>query len=266
MIGTIKLGLLDFKRLPGKRIKIIFKSLDMGHRAWYTWIVRVRQLKHTSRILPMHLAPVARGEARSVPKRKILTSQDGRMVIMDWFGLPNKIDKSDADNIGTDTAALKEKTASAADTVRAYFYPALYNAKTVAAAKKAAWVELRAAYNLVQYTGKVTADERAETTKYNAFYKPLQRECKALAAMTFRDKPLVPAVDKLDVFRNAEFDGKLNFATVKDNLRTLTASRNKLAQNRIDQLVESERVESRQSESARIEQLVQARLAELTGK
>ena len=189
-----------------------------------------------------------------------------RINIMEWFGLPNKIDASDADNIGTDTAELKGKTNSAADTVRAYFYPALYNAKTVAAAKKAAWVELRAAYNLTQYTGKMTADERAETTKYNAFYKPLQRECKALATMTFRGKPLVPAVDKADIFRNAEFDGKLNFATVKDNLRTLTASRNKLAQNRIDQLVERERAEYKQSDSDRIEQLVQARLAEMAGK
>jgi len=181
---------------------------------------------------------------------------------MDWFGLPNKIDKSDADNIGVHTLELKEKTASAADTVRAYFYPALYSAKTVAAAKKAAWIELRAEYGLNQYTGKMTADERAETTKYNAFYKPLARECKALAAMTFRDKPLVPAVNKDDVFRNAEFDGKLNFATVKDNLRTLTASRNKLAQNRIDQIVSVERETSAQS----LEALVQKRLAELTGK
>lgn len=181
---------------------------------------------------------------------------------MEWFGLPNKINASDADSIGTDTAELKGKTNSAADTVRAYFYPALYSSKTVKEAQKKTWVELRTAYNLTQYTGKMTPDERAETTKYNAFYKPLQRECKALAAMTFRDKPLVPAVDKADVFKNAEFDGKLNFATVKDNLRTLTASRNKLAQNRIDQIVSVERETSAQQ----IEALVQKRLAELTGK
>lgn len=210
----------------------------------------------------MHLTPVAQGDARSVPKRKILTSQDRKVDTMEWFGLPNKINAAAADSIGKDTAALKDKTASAADTVRAYFYPALYSAKSVAAAKKAAWIELRAAYNLTQYTGKMSADERAETTKYNAFYKPLSRECKALAAMTFRDKPLVPAVDKVDVFKNAEFDGKLNFATVKDNLRALTASRNKLAQNRIDQIVSVERETSAQS----LEALVQKRLAELTGK
>lgn len=185
---------------------------------------------------------------------------------MEWFGLPNKINANDADSIGTDAAELKEKKSSAADTVRAYFYPALYSSKTVKEAQKKTWAELRNAYNLIQYTGKMTADERAETTKYNAFYKPLQRECKALAAMTFRGKPLVPAVNKDDVFRHAEFDGKLNFATVKDNLRSLAASRKKLAQNRIDQLVELERAESKQSESARIEQLVQARLAELAGK
>lgn len=182
---------------------------------------------------------------------------------MEWYGLPEKIALSAADSIGKDTAELKDKTNSAADTVRAYFYPALYAAKTVSAAKKAAWDTLRKEYNLCQYTGNMTADERAETTKYNAFYKPLQRECKALAAMTFHDKPLVPAVDKADVFKDAEFDGKLNFATVKHNLKTLTSSRNVLAQNRIAQLMESERMESKRAENDKIEALVQARLAQV---
>lgn len=176
---------------------------------------------------------------------------------MEWFGLPKKLSVEGAEQYGVDTVEAAKGKQSIADTVRAVFYPVLHGSKSYGAAHKSTWALLRKEYNLECFTGKQTDAEKALTRTYNAFYGALKRECDGLAARTFQSKPLIDAVNKADIFIDAEFDGAVSFAVVQANLSALKTRRKKIIEARIEQITSVQG----ETEAARIDRLVNERLA-----
>lgn len=182
---------------------------------------------------------------------------------MNWYGKPKELTREALQLASEGKNASDTEMKSIAASIRADFIEMLHDTGEVKDAYKALWEQYVDNFGLYSPKKPKTAKDMTAKTMYNTVYRSLNRVVKPLLAIKYAERYIVETAEVSEVFKNAEFDGELNFEIVSNNMKRISVERNERADAIIAQLQERELVALQTAEKAKFDDAVAQAVAKM---
>lgn len=180
---------------------------------------------------------------------------------MEWINKPQRLDNDTIVELGVQVVDSNDTKKSIIAFIRGDFLELLQSGMKLDKAHGTLWKQYVELYNLQSVKNPKTREERADKTRYNTFYVALDRVKKAFQPITYAGREVLPAINIADLWKDAEFNGSMNFDIVLLNLSNTIAHRNKIMKARIDQLDGEAHIARQIAEKERFDAAVAAAIA-----